>query len=52
MFSNICVRAASIVSVVIMTEAVGSSATSVNIPQHSSFVEILYTIYIYIYIYI
>jgi hypothetical protein len=41
MFSGICVRAAFTVSVVIMTEAVGSSVTSVNIPQHSNFVESL-----------
>jgi hypothetical protein len=41
MFSGICVRAVFTVSVVIMTEAVGFSVTSVNIPQHSSFVESL-----------
>ena len=41
MSSGTCVRAASIVSVINTMEAVGSSVPSVNIPQHSSFVELL-----------
>jgi len=41
MFSGICVRAASTVSVISTMEAVGSSVPSVHVPQHSSFVELL-----------